>query len=63
MVGGAVNAAMGTLLKARLRPRKCDDININHRSGQTQTDRVEQLFAQFAEASNKSVEQAARWKR
>ena len=35
-----------------------DDINVNViHPGQTQTDRVEQLFAQFAKAQNKTVEQ------
>jgi 3-oxoacyl-[acyl-carrier protein] reductase len=35
-----------------------DDINVNVvHPGQTQTERVEQLFAQFAKAQSKTVEQ------
>jgi 3-oxoacyl-[acyl-carrier protein] reductase len=41
LIGGAVNAAM---------------VNVVH-PGQTQTERVEQLFAQFAKAQSKTVEQ------
>ena len=58
LIGGAVNAAMGNFAKGLTALGNRDDININViHPGQTQTDRVEQLFAQFAKAQNKSVEQ------
>ncbi len=58
LIGGAVNAAMANFAKGLTALGNRDDININViHPGQTQTDRVEQLFAQFAKAQNKSVEQ------
>ena len=58
LIGGAVNAAMGNFAKGLTAMGNRDDININViHPGQTQTDRVEQLFAQFAKAQNKTVEQ------
>jgi 3-oxoacyl-[acyl-carrier protein] reductase len=58
LVGGAVNAAMANFAKGLTAAGNRDDININViHPGQTQTDRVEQLFAQFAKAQNKTVEQ------
>jgi NAD(P)-dependent dehydrogenase (short-subunit alcohol dehydrogenase family) len=58
LVGGAVNAAMANFAKGLTSMGNRDDININViHPGQTQTDRVEQLFAQFAKAQNKTVEQ------
>ena len=58
LIGGAVNAAMGNFAKGLTALGNRDDININViHPGQTQTDRVEQLFAQFARAQNKTVEQ------
>jgi len=58
LIGGAVNAAMGNFAKGLTALGNRDDININViHPGQTQTDRVEQLFAQFAKAQNKSVEE------
>ncbi len=58
LIGGAVNAAMGNFAKGLAALGNRDDINVNViHPGQTQTDRVEQLFAQFAKAQNKSVEQ------
>jgi len=58
LVGGAVNAAMANFAKGLTAMGNRDDININViHPGQTQTDRVEQLFAQFAKAQNKTVEQ------
>ena len=58
LIGGAVNAATGNFAKGLTSMGNRDDININViHPGQTQTDRVEQLFAQFAKAQNKTVEQ------
>jgi len=58
LIGGAVNAAFGNFAKGLTALGNRDDININViHPGQTQTDRVEQLFAQFAKAQNKPVEQ------
>jgi NAD(P)-dependent dehydrogenase (short-subunit alcohol dehydrogenase family) len=58
LIGGAVNAAMANFAKGLTAQGNRDDININViHPGQTQTDRVEQLFAQFAKAQNKTVEQ------
>jgi NAD(P)-dependent dehydrogenase (short-subunit alcohol dehydrogenase family) len=58
LIGGAVNAAMANFAKGLTALGNRDDININViHPGQTQTDRIEQLFAQFAKAQNKTVEQ------
>ena len=58
LIGGAVNAALANFAKGLTALGNRDDININViHPGQTQTDRVEQLFAQFAKAQNKTVEQ------
>ena len=58
LVGGSVNAATANFAKGLTTMGNRDDININVvHPGQTQTDRVEQLFAQFAKAQNKTVEQ------
>jgi 3-oxoacyl-[acyl-carrier protein] reductase len=58
LIGGAVNAAFANFAKGLTAMGNHDDININViHPGQTQTDRVEQLFAQFAKAQNKTVEQ------
>jgi 3-oxoacyl-[acyl-carrier protein] reductase len=58
LIGGAVNAAMANFAKGLTALGNRDDININViHPGQTQTDRVEQLFQQFAKAQNKTVEQ------
>jgi 3-oxoacyl-[acyl-carrier protein] reductase len=58
LIGGAVNAAMGNFAKGLTALGNCDDVNVNViHPGQTQTDRVEQLFAQFAKAQNKTVGQ------
>ncbi len=55
LIGGAVNAAMANFAKGLTALGNRDDININViHPGQTQTDRVEQLFAQFAKAQNKT---------
>lgn len=58
LIGGAVNAAMANFAKGLVALGNRDDININViHPGQTQTDRVEQLFQQFAKAQNKTPEQ------
>lgn len=58
LIGGAVNAAMANFAKGLMGLGNRDDININViHPGQTQTDRIEQLFAQFAKVQNKTVEQ------
>lgn len=58
LIGGAVNAAMANFAKGLTALGNRDDVNVNAiHPGQTQTDRVEQLFAQFAKAQNKTVEQ------
>ena len=58
LIGGAVNAAMANFTKGLTAMGNRDDINVNViHPGQTQTDRVEQLFAQFAKAQNKTPEQ------
>ncbi len=58
LIGGAVNAAMANFTKGLTAMGNRDDINVNViHPGQTQTDRIEQLFAQFAKAQNKTVEQ------
>jgi 3-oxoacyl-[acyl-carrier protein] reductase len=58
LIGGAVNAAMANFAKGLTALGNRDDVNINViHPGQTQTDRIEQLFQQFAKAQNKTVEQ------
>ena len=58
LIGGAVNAAMANFAKGLTALGNRDDVNINViHPGQTQTDRVEQLFAQFAKAQNKTPEE------
>ncbi len=58
LIGGAVNAAMGNFAKGLTALGNRDDVNVNViHPGQTQTDRVEQLFQQFAKAQNKTVDQ------
>ena len=58
LIGGAVNAAFGNFAKGLTALGNRDDININViHPGQTQTERTEQLFAQFAKAQDKTVEQ------
>jgi NAD(P)-dependent dehydrogenase (short-subunit alcohol dehydrogenase family) len=58
LIGGAVNAAMGNFSKGLTALGNRDDVNVNViHPGQTQTDRVEQLFQQFAKAQNKTVDQ------
>jgi NAD(P)-dependent dehydrogenase (short-subunit alcohol dehydrogenase family) len=58
LIGGSVNAAFGNFAKGLSALGNRDDVNVNViHPGQTQTDRIEQLFAQFAKAQNKTVEQ------
>jgi 3-oxoacyl-[acyl-carrier protein] reductase len=58
LIGGAVNAAVANFAKGLTTLGNRDDINVNViHPGQTQTERVDQLFAQFAKAQNKTVEQ------
>jgi NAD(P)-dependent dehydrogenase (short-subunit alcohol dehydrogenase family) len=58
LIGGAVNAAMANFAKGLTALGNRDDVNVNViHPGQTQTDRIEQLFQQFAKAQNKTVEQ------
>jgi 3-oxoacyl-[acyl-carrier protein] reductase len=58
LIGGAVNAALANFSKGLSAMGNRDDVNVNViHPGQTQTDRVEQLFAQFAKAQSKTVEQ------
>jgi 3-oxoacyl-[acyl-carrier protein] reductase len=58
LVGGAVNAAFANFSKGLTAMGNRDDININViHPGSTQTDRVEQLFVQYAKAQDKTVEQ------
>jgi NAD(P)-dependent dehydrogenase (short-subunit alcohol dehydrogenase family) len=58
LIGGAVNAAMANFTKGLTALGNRDDVNVNViHPGQTQTDRVEQLFQQFARAQNKTPEQ------
>ena len=58
LIGGAVNAAMANFAKGLAALGNRDDVNVNViHPGQTQTDRIEQLFAQFAKAQGKTPEQ------
>jgi NAD(P)-dependent dehydrogenase (short-subunit alcohol dehydrogenase family) len=58
LIGGSVNAAMANFTKGLTALGNRDDVNVNVISpGMTQTDRVEQLWQQFAKAQNKTVEQ------
>ena len=65
LIGGAVNAAMANFAKGLTALGNRDDININViHPGQTQTDRVEQLFAairQGAEQDGRSRCAPRRW--
>jgi len=55
LIGGSVNAAMANFAKGLTALGNRDDINVNViHPGQTETDRIEQLFQQFAKAQNKT---------
>ncbi len=58
LIGGSVNAAMHNFSKGLSCQGKLDGINVNSiLPGLTETERVEQLFSQRAEASGLSVEE------
>jgi len=58
LVGGAVNAAVANFAKGLGTLGNNDDVNVNViHPGQTETDRVVQLFEQFAKAQNKTPQQ------
>jgi len=58
LIGGSVNAAMHNFTKGLAGLGKRDGVNVNAiLPGMTETERVEQLFKQRAEASGSSVEQ------
>ncbi len=58
LIGGSVNAAMANFAKGLVALGNRDDININViHPGQTETDRVVQLFEQFAKAQGKTPDQ------
>jgi 3-oxoacyl-[acyl-carrier protein] reductase len=58
LIGGAVNAAMANFAKGLTALGNRDDVNVNViHPGQTETDRVVQLFEQFATAQGKTPAQ------
>jgi 3-oxoacyl-[acyl-carrier protein] reductase len=58
LIGGAVNAAIANFSKGLARLGIRDGVNVNAiHPGQTETERVEQLFRQRAEAQGKPVEE------
>jgi NAD(P)-dependent dehydrogenase (short-subunit alcohol dehydrogenase family) len=58
LIGGSVNAAVANFAKGLAKLGNADDINVNViHPAQTETDRVVQLFEQFAKAQNKTPEQ------
>jgi 3-oxoacyl-[acyl-carrier protein] reductase len=58
LIGGTVNAAMANFAKGLAALGNRDDVNVNViHPGQTETDRIVQLFQQFAKAQNKTPEQ------
>lgn len=58
LIGGSVNAAVANLAKGLAALGNRDDINVNViHPGQTETDRVVQLFEQFAAAQSKTPDQ------
>jgi len=58
LIGGSVNAAMSNFTKGLSGLGKRDGVNVNAiLPGMTETERVEQLFRQRAEASGSSVEE------
>jgi NAD(P)-dependent dehydrogenase (short-subunit alcohol dehydrogenase family) len=61
LIGGSVNAAMHNFTKGLSGQGRRDGINVNAiLPGLTQTERVEQLFAQRAQAAGLSVEEVRR---
>jgi NAD(P)-dependent dehydrogenase (short-subunit alcohol dehydrogenase family) len=58
LIGGSVNAAMGNFSKGLTALGNRDDVNVNViHPGLTQTDRIEDLYKQFAKAQNKTVDE------
>ncbi len=58
LIGGSVNAALANFAKGLAALGNRDDINVNViHPGQTETDRVVQLFEQFAKAQGKTPDQ------
>lgn len=58
MIGGSVNSAMANFSKALAGLGKREGVNVNViHPGQTETDRVQQLFAQRAAASGKTADE------
>jgi 3-oxoacyl-[acyl-carrier protein] reductase len=58
LIGGAVNAAFANFSKGLTALGNSDDVNINViHPGMTETDRVVQLYEQFAKAQGKTPEQ------
>jgi 3-oxoacyl-[acyl-carrier protein] reductase len=58
LIGGSVNSAMSNFSKGLARLGIRDGVNVNAiHPGQTETERVEQLFRQRAEAQGKPVEE------
>jgi len=58
LIGGSVNAAMHNFTKGLAGLGKCDGVNVNAiLPGMTETERVEQLFQQRAEAAGTSVDE------
>jgi 3-oxoacyl-[acyl-carrier protein] reductase len=58
LIGGSVNSAMSNFTKGLARLGIRDGVNVNAiHPGQTETERVEQLLQQRAQAQGKSVEE------
>lgn len=58
LIGGSVNSAFSNFAKGVAALGNRDDINVNViHPGQTEGERITQLFAQFAKAQNKTPEQ------
>ena len=58
LIGGAVNAAVANFSKGLAAMGNRDDVNVNViHPGMTETDRMIQLFEQFAKAQNKTPDQ------
>jgi NAD(P)-dependent dehydrogenase (short-subunit alcohol dehydrogenase family) len=61
LIGGSVNAAMSNFAKGLASLGNRDDVNVNViHPGQTETDRMKELFVQFAKAQGKSPDEVRR---
>jgi 3-oxoacyl-[acyl-carrier protein] reductase len=61
LIGGSVNAAMANFAKGLTALGNRDDINVNViHPGQTETDRINELFQQFAKAHGKTPDEVRR---